>query len=125
MSRRSEGDAIKAWFDAVIADIDYPGFEIRVRRGPGHWYLQIACPEGRCNATGAPMAWTGRKWLLSRHMTETEIVWTAFKAILTAIEHEARERFRYRGVAIADSHSDVAALAGMIAAAGKDERAPH
>ena len=109
---------------AVLTDIEYPGIKIRIGEkalGEVH-YLQVSCPEGRCNATGEPMAWTGRKWLLSEHMTETEIVWTAFKAILTALEHEAREKFLYRGVAIADSHTDVNALVEMVKAAGTDAR---
>jgi hypothetical protein len=38
-----------------------------------------------------------RKWLLSAHMTKTEIVNTAWFAVKTAIEHEAREEFFYQG----------------------------
>lgn len=40
-------------------------------------------------------------------MTETEIVLTAFKAVLTAYEHEAREQFKVDGYAILDSHYSV------------------
>ena len=40
-------------------------------------------------------------------MTDSEIVGTAFKAVLTAIEHEARERFTFKGVPVYDSHLNV------------------
>lgn len=53
---------------------------------------------------------TGRKWLLSHHMTRSEIVLTALKAVLTAVEHEAREEFKYKGQAIFNPHWDVEAL---------------
>ncbi len=46
-------------------------------------------------------------------MTNSEVVQTAFKAILTALEHEARELFTYRGVAILDGHYDLEQLASM------------
>jgi len=49
----------------------------------------------------------GRKWLLSQHMTDSEIVQTALLAVLVCEEHEARERFRYRGAAIFGPHQDV------------------
>lgn len=48
-----------------------------------------------------------RKWRLSVHMTETEIVRTAWKALLAAVEHEAGEEFLYDGVAIYNPHIDV------------------
>lgn len=49
----------------------------------------------------------GRKWRLSYHMTKSEIVQTAFKAVLAAVEHETREQFLYRGAAIFGPHYDV------------------
>jgi hypothetical protein len=51
-----------------------------------------------------------RKWQLSFHMTPSEIVRTAWKAVLAAEEHEAAERFRYKGVMIYNPHFDVDAL---------------
>jgi hypothetical protein len=59
-------------------------------------------------ATSKP--WTGRKWYLSPFMTDAEIVATAFKAILTAEEHEAREQFTFDGLAIFGPHLSLGAL---------------
>lgn len=49
----------------------------------------------------------GRKWYISRYATDSEVVQTAFKAIVTALEHEAREEFRYRGIAVLGPHFDL------------------
>ncbi len=54
--------------------------------------------------------WRGRKWLLSQHMTEGEVVQTALMACLAAEEHEAREAFRYKGKALFGPHLAVEAL---------------
>jgi hypothetical protein len=48
-------------------------------------------------------------------MTDSEVVFTALKAVLTALEHEAREKFTFMGVRIADSHVDVHKLADFMA----------
>jgi len=55
--------------------------------------------------------WKSRKWILSIHMTPSELVQTALKAVLTAEEHEAREAFTLDGVACFSPHFDVFKLA--------------
>jgi len=54
--------------------------------------------------------WTGRKWTLSKHMTVSELVQTAFMACLAWEEHECREEFRYKGQAVFGPHFHVEAL---------------
>lgn len=57
------------------------------------------------------MCWQhGRKWYLSLHMTESELVLTAFKAAVTCEEHECRENFTYCGKRILSPHISVRAL---------------
>lgn len=56
----------------------------------------------------------GRKWMLSPHMTKSEVVNTAFKAYLAAVEHEAREAFRYDGACIYGPHFDVDKMAHFV-----------
>lgn len=51
-----------------------------------------------------------RKWRISPHMTDAEILQTAFSAALMAEEHECRERFRYIGAPIFSPHLSVPAL---------------
>ena len=70
------------------------------------FYLQVQFIDPQ---TGEPQH--GRKWLLSNHMTVSEVVLTAWKAVHTAEEHEARERFTYKGAHIFGPHLDVETLA--------------
>ncbi|WP_162917629.1 hypothetical protein [Dongia deserti] len=76
----------------------------------GTIYLQVEDTDARCAVTGEPTAWRGRKWRLSYHMTETEIVCTAFKALQAALDHELREHFTYRGARVFDPHRSIALL---------------
>lgn len=76
----------------------------------GYFYLQVGAEDGTCNVTGKPVRWSGRKWLLSEHMTDGEIIQTALKAVLAAHEHEAREQFLFKGQAIFDPHYDLVKL---------------
>lgn len=75
----------------------------------GRAFFQVEC-TGSCNYTGVPMNWKGRKWWLSEHMTDGEIVQTALMACLAASEHEIREQFKYRGESIFDHHYDIERL---------------
>ena len=100
-------------FWSLTQKIEFPGFVFRVH-WDGQLYLQVASDNGTCNVTGAKLEWKGRKWRLSEHMTDTEFVWTCFKAVLTAIEHETRELFKFDGVAVADSHVNIHQLADFL-----------
>lgn len=56
--------------------------------------------------------WKGRKWYVSSHATDAEVIATAFKAVVTAEEHETREKFLYKGKAIYGPHLSLDALLG-------------
>lgn len=55
----------------------------------------------------------GRWWRLSRHMTDGEVVQTAFKAVLTFMEHETRESFKVDGLPVMQPHWSLEALVSM------------
>lgn len=95
----------------ILGRITFPGFRFVLGRKDETRYLQIHCDDGKNTETGESLPWKGRKWMLSVHMTATEIVRTAYKAMLAAIEHEASELFRYRGQSIFNPHFDVDVLA--------------
>ncbi len=71
------------------------------------WFIRIRCDSDKCNVTGEEMSWTGRKWYVSPYSTRSEVVQTILKAYLTALEHEAREKFTFGGVAVFDPHLDL------------------
>lgn len=92
-------------FTDVLAELRYKDWAFEV--GPSEQWLRVRFKEGA-------EEWTGRKWLLSVHMCKSEVVQTALKAVLAAEEHEAREKFFYRGRAIFGPHYDVDSLVYMI-----------
>lgn len=100
---------------SILRGITMPqGLVVIYTQTEHHVYLRVGHPQPTCNVTGKVMSpWFGRKWMLSRHMTDGEIVQTAFLATLTAIEHEVREQFRYKGVAVMDPHYDIDKLVAL------------
>lgn len=93
-------------FATIVARVRYK-HPIRVGCDDGgrHW-LQLAHFHPELN---------GRKWRLSDHMTDSEVVATAFKACLAWEEHECREAFRYRGQQVFGPHFDVDQLSNLLA----------
>lgn len=83
-----------------VAEIQYKDWIFNVSMDGPRPVLQLEMPGG----------WKSRKWLLSPHMTTGEFVQTCFKAVLTAEEHEARERFLYKSVPVLGPHIDIVEL---------------
>lgn len=107
----------------VLRLVYFPGLDFRVGDDNGHAFLQVVCVDGTDNVTGEPMDWRGRKWRLSEHMTDSEIVGTALAAIKMAYEHEIREKFLYKGQMIYGPHFDIEALYELAKTpAGHDKR---
>lgn len=94
---------------AVLKDVDYRGWMFVVEEEMGAAYLQIKW-WGLDAETDQPGQLSSRKWRLSWHMTRSELVQTALKAVLAAEEHETRERFKYRGKPIFGPHLNVDVL---------------
>jgi len=72
-------------------------------------YLQIKF-LAPCNVTGRLELQSCRKWMLSYHMCDEEIVSTGLKAVLAAVEHETREQFKWKGQPIYRPHYSLDAL---------------
>ncbi len=93
----------------ALEQVTFRGWTFRVGSMGDGLFLQVrfmALDE----VVGQPLEQGGRKWYVSRHATIGEIVQTALKAVLTALEHEAREDFRYKGRAIFGPHLDIEVL---------------
>lgn len=93
----------------VVLRCEYPRYRFLVHEVTEHIYLQVE-HTGVDVDTDDSVTWRGRKWLISRYATDGEIAQTCLKALLTALEHEAREWFTYRGVAVFDPHYDIEKL---------------
>ncbi len=97
-------------FTKILADCRYKGWEFEVHEvNTGETWLQLTW-VGPDTDTDAYAELRSRKWKLSPFMTKSEVVQTAFKAVMTAEEHETREAFKYRGKAIFGPHLDIDAL---------------
>lgn len=95
--------------EQVLSLVRYKNWQFHVEERGEHLYMQARFPDPDL-VTGVLETQHGRKWILSKHMTRSEVVTTAFKAVLTAEEHEVRERFRYRGRMVFGPHFNVEAL---------------
>lgn len=93
----------------TISNIKYKDWKISVFAKGDEAYLQIHFDAPDADS-GRLMKQSCRKWKLSTHMTPTEVVRTAWKAVLAAEEHEAEETFRFKGQAVYSPHFDVLAL---------------
>jgi len=93
----------------ILAQIIYEDWEFFLGENENCPYLQVKF-TAKSIASGKMEMQSGRKWLLSPHMTKSEIVQTAFKAVLTAVEHEVRENFTYKKRRVFGPHFDVEAL---------------
>lgn len=108
---------------AILQAVQFPGYTFNLH-GDFHTvtYLQASFMAPCNDHGGAPTEQKTRKWLLSAHMTRSELVQTAFKCVLTSLEHEAREQFKYDGAPIFGPHFDVATLVILCACGEPDVR---
>lgn len=97
----------------VIDQITYKkGWAILVSLDGDRPVLQVEF-EGEDVVTGVIEKQKCRKWFLSYHMCNNELVGTAFKAIQAAEEHETREFFKYKNERVMNPHfsyDDIAEL---------------
>lgn len=94
--------------ESILLELTYPGYQFFAVEG-SRIYIQAQFLD-RCSITGREELQYTRKWYVSRDACKNEVVQTALKCVLTSVEHEARERFKYRGKAIYGPHFDVDAL---------------
>lgn len=94
------------WIQLVVDSCAFPGYKFIVEPFADHFTIHVRYnePDVQSNIMEEQ---NGRKWLLPRGQTTGQVVQTCFKAIMTSMEHRAREHFTYRGKAILQPHLDV------------------
>jgi hypothetical protein len=105
----------------VLADVQFGGGRFEVEATEGGFLMELVSEETDA-ATERPEVFRGRKWHIASRASRSDIVRTAFKAVAAWQEHEAREKFLYRGVPVFGPHSDVDVLADLIDASPKASR---
>ncbi|XHS78522.1 hypothetical protein ACFJGW_00700 [Burkholderiaceae bacterium UC74_6] len=92
----------------ILKDVNFPGYEFEVGGRVRFWIrAMFLAPSGDGKKLEAHHT---RKWYVSHHACKNEVVQTALKCVLTSVEHEVRENFRYRGRPIFGPHFSVDAL---------------
>lgn len=112
-------------FKDLTDNIQYkPGWEFEYIQEGGRWSMRVTFWDVAATAfpNQRPHKQNGRWFRLSEHMTDGEVVQTAFLAIKLCEEHECRETFRYKGVALFGPHIDLRVL--VEAGKAVRERAP-
>lgn len=94
---------------SILGRVTYKTWYMHVGVDGNRPYMQWQF-NGPCSKTGEVQLHMCRKWFLSPHMTDGELVQTAFSAALQAEEHECREFFKYGGHVIMNPHLSLEAL---------------
>ena len=63
-----------------------------------------------------------RKWFISKHSTESEVIRSAYLAVIQAEMHEAAEQFQFNDVRLFDPHTNYTDLANYMSTANQDIR---
>lgn len=71
--------------------------------GIGRIFLQVIY-DAPCTKTNVEQEWHGRKWYLSKHMTDDEIVKTAYVAFESCVKHEIMEGFKVDNIILFNPH---------------------
>lgn len=95
---------------------------ILLDKGDG-FLLQLSYMEEDIE-TGEMAEQKSRKHYISPYMTETEIVDTAFYAVMRSQEHVTREHFTYRGFLVQSPHFHVRGRVELCARGRYDGRVP-
>jgi hypothetical protein len=71
------------------------------------WHLQVQYMEADI-FTGKLELQKSRKWLIEHDATESDVVETAFSAIMRSYDHVVKEHFLYKGKRVYSPHFDIA-----------------
>lgn len=69
----------------------------------GRVYIQLEY-NSSCNKDTEQDYWKGRKWYLSEHMTDDEIIKTCYAAFEACVKHEIMEGFKVDGKMLFNPH---------------------
>jgi hypothetical protein len=98
----------------IVEKITYrPSWTIETRQDDAGMWLRVIFSAADPGNARLSHQQHGRNFKISTHMVKSEVVQTAFLAVMIAEEHETRECFRYRGQSIFGPHFDVDKLADL------------
>lgn len=96
---------------SIVSDISFNDWMFRVgENSDGTPFIQVLFKDTD-RISGSVEIQRCRKWQLSYHMVNSEVVRTAFKAVEAAMLHEVQEAFKYKGARVFNPHADLDQLA--------------
>lgn len=100
-----------AFVQSVVAECNFPGYTFEVAYMGYNFSADVIALRVTYNEpdvmTGVTELQEGRWWLVQEAWDKGQIARTAFKAIMTSLEHRCRENFKYRGKAVFNPHFDI------------------
>lgn len=93
----------------VSLDDEFTYFDPSTGENVGRVYLQIVY-TAPCTNENIVQEWKGRKWYLSKFMTNDEIIKTCYVAFKSAVEHEIMEGFKVDNTILFNPHTNFEAL---------------
>lgn len=94
----------------ILSKIEYKNWRFYVEDRHDCMTLQIVFND-TCVLSGREVTQYCRKWFISKHMTDNEVIRTAFMAVEKAEFHELCEKFKYKGVSINNPHINLEKIA--------------
>lgn len=94
----------------IVAECQFPGYRFEVcQLAENVTALRVAYEEADV-MSGVNETQQGRWWIVNAGWEPGQIVQTCLKALLTSLEHRAREHFTWRGRAVLQPHFPLTAL---------------
>jgi len=113
----------KESLEKLVNELSFNDWNILLRYTNDVPYLQVKfLAQDNMNPDGEMQLQNCRKWMLSFHMCDEEILSTGLKAVLAAVEHEAREQFKWKGQPIYRPHYSADALYELSASNAVEKR---
>lgn len=94
--------------DRILYSVAFHAEKFAVMEKGDGWLIQLQYWEKDVdNPSGPPMLQKARKWYVSSHATESEVVRTCFLACMVSAEHRVREHFLYKGRRVFGPHTGI------------------
>ena len=105
----------------IVNQLTYKDQEFRIGELGDGFFIQVRFYAQDLNTNNIELQ-SGRKWYISKFMTKSEIVQTAFQACLKAEEHECRENFKYQDEQVFCPHYSIDELYEFSKNSSRDSR---
>lgn len=103
-------EQVRDRFRGLLADVEFRDWTVALEEDGESLYLQWTFYAPDASDPKIHRQQRCRKWRVSYHSSDAELVQTAWAAALMAVEHEAREDFKYQGYRIYGPHASLDAL---------------